>query len=326
MEVLTHHITIYVLVGLLFLGCKKDVSSVTLEQQKVYVKVSADKGNKVGQKISFIVTCEDDDFHGTAISVVLDNGLTVKTYRARIGQKIELPESDFLVAGVYNLLVKWKDKIIGRRTFNLLPEKIVDPLEVYVGPVSIVTGGKQKSMVAIVPSDKYDNPILDSVSVEVIISGARENIITTTTSNLYASTTLQSTDNVSDILLGSSLRRAAASEQVINQVPDWSTGYDIYVADYHPYADNRKYTRIKTSTLRDNYNNIVADGTIVTFQATEEGKIVSVYNAITIDGIASAYMRNPAKETTWIVSSHVGQGSASNKLSIDYQSILNRIN
>ena len=125
---------------------------------------------------------------------------------------------------------------------------------------------------------------------------------------------------------GLSHNKKSSREQQITQTADWGTDFKIELVSHHPYADNRQYSQITTTKIADIYRNTVHDGTFVEFIVEEGGNFVGVYKALTIDGIAKVYIKNPAAATIYTVSAHIENRASSNSIQISFRNIISRIN
>jgi len=109
------------------------------------------------------------------------------------------------------------------------------------------------------------------------------------------------------------------------QTPSWGTDFKIESLNLHPYADNRHYSRIRTTKILDRYDNQVPDGTLITFNVKDQSKVVGSYKAMTIDGIANVYIKNPGETAKWKIQAHIDNRSFSNTISLKYKQNLKSI-
>ena len=105
----------------------------------------------------------------------------------------------------------------------------------------------------------------------------------------------------------------------MNIVPAIPTNFKINAHRIHNYADGNQITTFKTSVIKDRYNNIVSDGTLVTFFVTNKEGYKSKTSGASINGIATAKLLHPDHEDQWTIKAYVEGMANSNTIALKYQ-------
>ncbi len=194
-------------------------------------------------------------------------------------------------------------------------------IETYMGPPSIIAGGKDYTMLVNVPLDTYDNPLADSTAVT--INQQFNSAITTTEvklknfigwKNIYA-------PEKSGRILVSALCNALASKELNAIVfPANATDFKIDYERVHKYADGNQVVSLKTSIIYDEYKNVVSDGTLVNFIIENKEGTKLYASGTTISGIATAKMLHPVVADRWNVTAYITGAAKSNPLLVNFES------
>ena len=122
--------------------------------------------------------------------------------------------------------------------------------------------------------------------------------------------------------ISSQVNGTSSKEFTSNIYPSNATNFLISWDRNHEYADGNQLTEFSTSVIKDEFENIIADGTMVEFLIhTEENHLLKTY-ASTINGIAKAKMLHPDSPQTWNVKAYVPGVAESSTIELTYQPIL----
>lgn len=226
-------------------------------------------------------------------------------------------------------VVHWKlvaDQHSLSGTIKIVPQKTPTTLETYIGPPSIEAGGKDYAMLVVIPTDALDNPLKKGIIVSMK-NQFLENEITTevVTNNLIAYKNIFSPQQSGRMLISSACLGLNSKEYDVNIVPAIPVDFKISAKRHHVYADGNQITTFETSVLKDAYENVVSDGSYVTFYITNEKGNILKTSGTTIKGVASAEMIHPDRETTWNVKAYVEGISESNTISLTYKKVIEKI-
>ena len=277
----------------------------------------------VGEDLLVLTTC--DIKKNIPMILVMTSGLAVRKYDIFTHVKLVIPGNHVTESGRYTFTVLYGDEIQAEQHVNISAGSIINPLDLYTGPRSILVGGKQNSMITTIPTDQYDNGITKNTSIQISTDRANKDSKNVNIKNLVAVYKLTSDNESKIITAGVSKNVKSSKAQAIIQEPDWATDFTIEVSEQYPYADNNHYTKLRTNRLTDRYGNQVANGTLVTFDITAKDGAKSKYNGIVIDGYANVNMRNPSRPTSLQIVAYIGPYSQSNTMNLEYTSIIKSI-
>lgn len=300
---------------------KKPLAAINLINPQI--KIKCPDGPQAGNEIWLILKTENKD--QVPIEFIIDNGLTSRSINGYTNKKLILTNEQAQVAGLYNIYIIYANELVAKRSLFINPQNIVDPIDVYTGPNTIVVDHKQPSMVVSLPADKYDNPILKDDPIEYKFAQGLETNTTENINQLYSATQFSADKQAEKIIIGSSFLDASSKEQRVDAIADWPTAFSIEIVSHYPVADNRQYLRIRTSNILDEHSNKIPDGTMVVFEVFENSNKVAKYQAYTIDGTANVYIRNPAISTNWIIKANIAKTAFSNKLDLQFKSNLKEL-
>ncbi|WP_253256021.1 hypothetical protein [Formosa algae] len=165
--------------------------------------------------------------------------------------------------------VSWKllDKTTSLSgTFTMNPKAEVATMETYIGPPSIEAGGTDYTMLVVIPTDSLDNPVPTNTLVNAKHQFlASEETTDIFTKNLIAYKNIYSKQESGRMLVSSESLGINSKEFTINVSAAIPTDFTISATRPHAYADGNQITTFSTSIIKDKQNNVVSDGTFVTF-------------------------------------------------------------
>ena len=200
-------------------------------------------------------------------------------------------------------------------------------LESYLGPPSIQAGNRDYSMLVVVPTDMFDNPLPKNTSVKIneqfleTISTSEEK-----TNNFIAWKNIYAKEKSGDILVSATCSGTNSKEFTAVIYPSNATNFTINFKRNHSFADGNQLTQLITSTIKDEFGNTISDGTMVDFIIENEKNQLLKTNATTINGIAYAKILHPDYSTTWKVKAYISGLAESNSLNIYYKPVLSNFN
>lgn len=221
-------------------------------------------------------------------------------------------------------IVYWKlnNSILSGR-LNILPIQKVAKMETYIGPPSIEAGRKDYSMLIVIPTDSLDNPLLKNTAVTAkyqFLNQNKKDIIFT--KNLISYKNLYSPLKSGRMLVSSECLGENSKEFTIIVYPANPTDFKISAERHHNYADGNQITTFYSSIIKDQQNNIVSDGTYVTFFIKNKKGNTLKTSGTTIKGIATAKMIHPDYETNWSIKAYIDGMAESNSINLTYKQVL----
>ncbi len=206
---------------------------------------------------------------------------------------------------------------------KIFPKHEVKKIETYIGPPSIQAGNRDFSMIVVIPSDPLDNPVSDSTKVDIKYQFLDSEVVEPVfTKNLIAYKNIYSQRKTGRYLVSTECLGINSKEFDVNITPSNPTNFSITYNRHHVYADGNQITTFSTSIIKDEFNNIVSDGTFVEFFIKTKQNTVLKTSGNTVDGIATAKIIHPDHEAQWEVKAYINGMSESNTLSLNYKQVI----
>jgi len=310
---------------LLFGACRENRLAVDLKDIKM--SLLTPDSVMVGQKKIIQLSVKNIPA-GEQINFVLQSSWGLKTFPFEVE---DIPVMKFgikdTLSGLVNIYITYQGVIYAKSTVNILPCSVAEPMDTYLGSKSVVADGKDWAIITAIPTDKYDNLLKDNTPVNFDLlspTNQREHSVSSTKhgvafQKIYAETTSGKT------FVGVSIDSVNSREKELLQVADFPLNFTIQAEKNSLYADARQTFKIKTSLLKDQYGNIVSEGTMVVFQIKDANNTTRIFNAYTINGVAEFHLQNPISLGDLQVVASVFGGGKSNNLSIPFQSAFQNI-
>ncbi|MDY0781502.1 hypothetical protein [Tenacibaculum sp. IB213877] len=255
----------------------------------------------------------NNSYSSTLIEPTKQDGLITFTIPKHISTKSGLLR--------WNLLQEQKSLLQGELTIAPSSQKTF--MESYFGPRSILAGGNDFSMLVITPRDRYDNPVADST--QITINHQFQSVIKTDkvyTQHLIGWKNIFSYEQSGRILVNSVCNNTSSKELTTGVYPNNPKNFSISTNRVHDFADGNQITSFSTSVIKDQYNNVVSDGTHVEFAIKDANNILLKTYGSTIKGIATAKMLHPDHEDQWNVKALIPGMAESNEIQLRFKKVL----
>jgi len=253
-----------------------------------------------------------NSYGSTLVSAIVKNNVLQYIIPKNITQKIGM--------------VNWKlldenTSISGQ--FNMYPKAEVATMETYIGPPSIEAGGTDYTMLVVIPTDSLDNPVPTNTKVnakfQFLASEEKDAVFT---KNFIAYRNINSKRESGRMLVSSESLGINSKEFTINVWAAIPTDFTISAKRPHNYADGNQVTTFNTSVLKDKQDNVVSDGTFVTFFITNASGNILKTTGTTIEGVAHSKIIHPDFKDNWSIKAYVDGMAESNTITLDYQSVI----
>jgi hypothetical protein len=222
--------------------------------------------------------------------------------------------------------VHWKlinDAISLSGQFKIVPIQKVVSMETYIGPPSIEAGGKDYTMLVVIPTDSLDNALIDNTAVDIkhqfLLNEASDSIAT---KNSIAYKNIYSEEKSGRMLVSSESKNTNSKEYTITVFPAIPTNFKISALRPHTYADGNQITTFETSIIKDKHGNVVSDGTYVTFYITNDKNNSLKTSGTTIKGVATGLMIHPDYKTQWSIKAYVDGMAESDSITLNYEQVI----
>jgi hypothetical protein len=200
-------------------------------------------------------------------------------------------------------------------------------METYLGPPRIEAGGKDYTMLVVIPTDDLDNPLPQDTEVIVkhqFLRSQKEEVILT--KNLISYKNIYSPLKSGRMILSSESLSLNSKEYDVNVMPAIGSNFEIYSKRNHEYADGNQITTFSTSVIRDKNNNVISDGSFVEFFITNKQGNILKSSGTTINGVAFAKIIHPDRQENWKIKAYMIGIAESNVLEINYKKVINTFN
>ena len=275
----------------------------------------------VGKPIVLMFTASDDQkpllycsnsYGSTLVSAIAEDGTLQYIIPENITKKI----------GVVNWILLDKNKSAFGQ-FNINPKAEVATMETYIGPPSIEAGATDYTMLVVIPTDSLDNPVPTNTKVDAkfqfIASEEKEVIFT---KNLISYKNIYSKKESGRMLVSSESLGVNSKEFTINVWAAIPTDFKIMAQRPHNYADGNQVTTFNTTVIKDKQDNVVSDGTFVTFFITNTSGNILKTTGTTIEGVAHAKIIHPDFKDNWSIKAYVDGMAESDTITVSYQSVI----
>ncbi|MEL0644088.1 hypothetical protein V6251_06815 [Olleya sp. Ti.3.14] len=233
-----------------------------------------------------------------------------------------IPENITKKIGVVNWILLDKNKSASGQ-FNINPKAEVATMETYIGPPSIEAGATDYTMLVVIPTDSLDNPVPTNTKVDAkfqfLASEEKEVIFT---KNLISYKNIYSKKESGRMLVSSESLGVNSKEFTINVWAAIPTDFKIMAQRPHNYADGNQVTTFNTTVIKDKQDNVVSDGTFVTFFITNTSGNILKTTGTTIEGVAHAKIIHPDFKDNWSIKAYVDGMAESDTITLSYQSVI----
>ncbi len=221
------------------------------------------------------------------------------------------------------LVVNNQQKLKG--SFKILPQdNSPTVIENYLGPRTILAEPAHYTMMVCVPTDVYDNPLKEQTPV-LIKHQFLTDIVTHNqkTENFIAWERIYSKTKAGKLIVSTECKYTNSKEIETEIQPNIATDYTFTSIQNHDFADGNQITKLQTSVIKDKYQNIVADGTIVNFKIISKNGFFLRTQAATINGIATAQILHPDHAETYTIKSYITGIAESSYVTIPFKPLIN---
>ena len=272
-----------------------------------------------GSNICLDFDAQKDNQSTLVIKNVFGTSLANKKY-ANGNLQFCIPHVFTTKAGKLHWQLINRGQIRAKGFISIIPDTAKTYMESYFGPRQISAGDIDFSMLANIPTDKFDNTLKNDVLVTV--KSEFENTITTyqvPVKKSIAWKNIPATKKSGRILV-SSLCNGAFSKQLTTIVyPALASDFEVSYKRDHTFADGNQIMELQTNQILDQYGNVVSDGTHVNFLIKEKNGSLLHSSGNTLNGRAIAKMLHPEEPVTWSFEAFVTGAARSNTVLVDFK-------
>ncbi|MDH3243053.1 MAG: hypothetical protein OEM26_00435 [Saprospiraceae bacterium] len=272
---------------------------------------------KAGDSLSLRIQLSDEQ----NIYTLVWRDLAASTCFAIRGKDTILEISPFLTgnAGQKHLYLTHSGEPIDHQSIMIQPGPPSNYIESYLGPKTILFASKESSMLVMIPTDQYLNPVSKGTEVTVKEeSGESDQQLSYTTRHGYAAHLINSSEHAGRRIFGGFTTNAGTIQQDLLVQSGWPVSFQLVADEYFPFADGRSVTKFSSEVLVDRGDNPIKDGTLINLSVYEGELLIGHFTGKTVNGRVSFHVLNPGHPClrTYIALSTSGQKS--NPISINY--------
>jgi hypothetical protein len=240
----------------------------------------------------------------------------------KIGGKdtiLEIPTFLTGISGPKHVYLTHSGDLVDHQSIMIQPGPPSNYIESYLGPKTILSASKESSMLVMIPTDQYLNPVSKGTEVTVKEeSGESDQQLSYTTRHGYVAHLINSSEHAGRRIFGGFTREAGTIQQDLLVQSGWPVSFQLVANEYFPFADGRSVTKFTSKVLVDKGENPVQDGTLIYLSVYEGELLVGYFTGKTVNGRVSFHVLNPGHAClrTYIASSTSGQKS--NQIPLDY--------
>ncbi|WP_339628178.1 hypothetical protein [uncultured Maribacter sp.] len=317
------HIKILIVLSLILLGCsdKKEERPKEFSYPKVEL-VSQPNSSIAGNPITLSFKAD---------GAIKDLKLQVKNAYGNVILETENASNELITFNIPTNFTRiagpcrWKLLLNGHTLHNGKFDITTNTLkatyiESYFGPRSVTAGYNDYSMLTISPTDAYDNPLDNGTEVTVKYQFLENiNELKITTESFFAFYNVRSTLQSGRILVSSECNGINSKELATIVYPSNATNFGITASSAHNFADGNQIITFKSDIIKDEFGNMVTNGTLVTFVIKNENDSYLYTIGTTVNGIAEAKTLHPDKATNWEIQAFVTGAAESNTTEFSFK-------
>lgn len=219
--------------------------------------------------------------------------------------------------------VTWKlinqSKTIKTGGFTIKAKHDVSTIETYLGPIFMQAGNQYFGHLVSIPTDVLDNPTQDDT--EVLVNQqfyTKKSSSVIKTKHLIAFEEIYTRTKTGRISINSFCKGISSKELSTEIYSANPVSYLIDAKTNHPYADGNQLVTLSTSPIKDQYDNLIVDGTFVKFIIQNNDKYLLHANGTTINGVATAKINHPNQQDNWKIHSFISGMAESNEIELTF--------
>jgi hypothetical protein len=236
--------------------------------------------------------------------------------------EFNIPDSVMMQSGLLDLSLFYDKNLIAEAQIFIKPLQPFEPLETFLGSKSIIAdGGEHWSMITAIPTDKFINPVYENTPVHFGFkrpNGTSEDY-DIPTKHLVSFKKIYSQQKVGKTIISIKAANAAGKEKELLEISGYPRPFNIENDELYLYADARQYFKLKTGIIKDKFENVVSNGTLVSINIKDTDGSNRQLTSYTIGGIARLMVQNPNKAGTMQISANIYGDVESNQLNIKFQ-------
>lgn len=315
---------IYLIVILIFhISCSNKQEEAAIVENLTFNLVNEKGTYGAGKTIALKFQIEGE----ANIKMLLSNAFGSSTILPeRDGKELlfTIPKNYSRKSGPCNWMLLTNGKSVNKGSFKIVPKTNSEAtLETYFGPRSITAGVQDFSMLICVTTDSFDNVFPEGTELlfkSQFLSSISD--YTIPSKNLISWKNIDATKKSGRILVNTSFKEITSKEFTTIVFPTLAESFLIEADRNHTFADGNQIMKFRSNVIRDKYDNIVSDGTMVNFIVENTKGAILKTMAPTINGISKATMLHPSEKQEWEITAFVTGAAKSNAINLKFDTAI----
>ena len=278
-------------------------------------------------KANDLITLQFEGKGGADLKLMLTNafGSSVIFPKANEeGHQFTIPKNFSRKAGPCHWVLLANGNEATQGSFEIGPKTNLKPsVETYFGPRSITAGDRDYSMLVHITTDPFDNVYPEGTVVQFksqFLNSINEYMIPS--KDLISWKNINATRKSGRILVNTTYQGIDSKELTTIVFPTLAETFGIEADRNHNFADGNQIMKLRSTIIRDVYNNIVSDGTMVNYIIKNSKGAILKTMAPTINGMSTANILHPSEKEDWRIKAYVTGAAESNELSIGFETAI----
>ena len=323
-----HKITGIILILFLLASCNHAPATQAPVIERLKGSIALDLGaHQAGKEMTISITMDSKNIEPILLLNQKFGNQILPIQKTEQGYKAFLNKEQNIIAGQLEFTLIAQGQVIDQKSIYVEGLQAEDKIEAYAGPKTVFATDVQKSMIVAIPRDRYGNAMETRALAD--FSAQHENGTKiqhqSASNNLINYMIIPNLKTSGKILIGGTSGEAFIPEQEIKIESGAPFQVDFEVEKIYPYADERQNVHIKTGIVKDAANEMVADGSMLTFIVQDQTGKQSMYQGFTVSGIANIYLQNPAAPTQWSIRIEEDKAPNPKVLTLNFSTNVNEI-
>jgi len=234
---------------------------------------------------------------GTPVVLIALGSYGPRLHRARFTHgraQVTLLAADTRQSGLVTLLAI-AGAARGTATLRLVPGPAVEPIVPLVGPRTITADGRDSTLAVVMLADALGNPVAEGTRIRVraLHPDGRLEQRDVSVRHLLAWARIYSGTRAGATTVAAQAGDAHGPTTLLLEAAGWPVPFTVAARSSGLRAGSDQDAVLQTGIIRDQFGNVVPDGTLVSFAVATPGGGVEAIPAATVDGVATALMPAP---------------------------------
>ncbi len=258
-----------------------DIASPKVVRAGTPFQVSVSMKQSTGEKQS------TTDAGSIALDILEATGVTRLTEQSKNGQAFfQVSSENTQSSGILRLLATTATSR-GEVIVQIQPGEAADGIVPLAGPKTMIADGNHSTLVSVIPTDTYGNPLPENTSVKLFVRRPNDLVeeIDATVGTFVAGVRVKSGTIAGRTTMRVAVGDATGPEIEVEETPGSVVLFSLTGPKAAIRADGRSLIELSTPQLADRFGNVLLDGTTVTLQGDGPGGRIAAITS-TVEGRA----------------------------------------